>query len=114
MCLCVHIHTVNIYTIYIYIYMTERKQWNECGYLKLIRIKIRDLPADTVAQSAKRRRDKPNAWVRILASVIFYLFRCVLSTLLTWQSIGRSNFDRGLHNLVMLTQKQHTHKKITI
>ena len=41
------------------------------GDLKLIRIKILDLPNDTVAQSVERRRDKPRAWVRILASVRF-------------------------------------------
>ena len=38
---------------------------------------------------------------------IFYLFRCVLSSLLPLQNVGRSNFDRGLHNLVMLIKKRH-------
>ena len=35
---------------------------------------------------------------------IFYLFRCVLSSLLPMRSVGRSNFDKGLHNLIMLIQ----------
>ena len=43
--------------------------------------KIQDQPADTVAQWVEHRRDKPWAWVRILASVIFFIcsvvFRCV-------------------------------------
>ena len=42
---------------------------------------------------------------------IFHLFRCVLSSLLPLRSVGRSNFDKGLHNLITLTQKRH---KLTI
>ena len=38
---------------------------------------------------------------------IFYLFRCVLSSLLPLRSVGRSNFDKGLHNLITLIQKRH-------
>ena len=38
---------------------------------------------------------------------IFYLFRSVLSSLLPLRSVGRSNFDKGLHNLIMLIQKRH-------
>ena len=40
-------------------------------------------------------------------SYFFYLFRCVLSSQLPLQSVGRSNFDKGLHNLKTLIQKQH-------
>ena len=56
-------------TIYIYV----KKAVERVGDLKLIRIKIRDLPADTVAQSVENRRDKPRAWVRILASARFLI-----------------------------------------
>ena len=38
---------------------------------------------------------------------IFNLFSCVLSSLLPLRSVGRSNFDKGLHNLIMLIQKRH-------
>ena len=41
----------------------------------------------------------------------FNLFHCVLSSKLPWQSIGRSNIYRGLHNLIMLITKR---KKKTI
>ena len=41
--------------------------------LKLIGIKIRYLPADTVAQWVERQGDKPKAYVRILASVRFFV-----------------------------------------
>ena len=38
-----------------------------------MRIKIRDLPADTVAQCVEHLRVKPWTWVRILASVRFFI-----------------------------------------
>ena len=38
---------------------------------------------------------------------IFYLFRCVLSSLLPLRSVRRSNFDKGLHILITLIQKRH-------
>ena len=38
---------------------------------------------------------------------IFYLFRCVLSSLLPLRSVGRSNFDKGLHSLQTLIKKRH-------
>ena len=44
------------------------------GDFKHRRIKIRDLPADTVAQLVERQRDKQKAWVQILASVRLLLF----------------------------------------
>ena len=62
-----------------------------------------DMLADTIAQS-EHRRDKPRDCVQILSSVRFF-FYCVLSSLLPVQSIGWSNFDKGLHNLIMLIQK---------
>ena len=49
----------------IYIYILE--------ICKLVCINIRDLPAVTVAKSVERRRDKPKAFVRILASVRFFV-----------------------------------------
>ena len=36
---------------------------------------------------------------------IFYLFRCVLSSMLPLRSVGRSNFDKGRHNLTTLIQE---------
>ena len=40
-------------------------------------------------------------------SDFFHLFRYVLSSLLPLRSVGRSNFDKGLHNLITLIQKRH-------
>ena len=48
--------------------------------------------------------EKPRTLVRVLASVRF-LVCCVLSSLLPWRSVGRSNFDRGLLNSTMLIRK---------
>ena len=36
---------------------------------------------------------------------IFHLFLCVLSSVLPLRGVGRSNFDKGLHNLTTLIQK---------
>ena len=36
---------------------------------------------------------------------IFYLFRCVLSSMLSLRSVGRSNFKKGRHNLTTLIQE---------
>ena len=36
---------------------------------------------------------------------IFHFFRCVLSSVLPLRSVGRSNFDKGLHNLATLIKK---------
>ena len=47
----------------------ENKSAQRVGYLKLIRIKIRELSTDTIAQSVERRRYKQKTWVRILGSV---------------------------------------------
>ena len=42
-------------------------------------------------------------YIYIPASVrFFYLFRCVLSSVLPLRSVGRSNFDKGRHNLTTL------------
>ena len=38
---------------------------------------------------------------------IFHLIRCALSSLLPLRSIGRSNFDKGLRNLITLIKKRH-------
>ena len=37
----------------------------------------------------------------------FSFIRGVLSSLLPLRSVGRSNFDKGLHNLITLIQKRH-------
>ena len=50
--------------------MMENEAAERVGDLKLMRIKIWDLPADTVALSVERRRDKPKFWVLIQASFI--------------------------------------------
>ena len=38
---------------------------------------------------------------------MFNLIRCVLFSMLPWRSVGWSNFDSGLHNLIMLIRKRH-------
>ena len=38
---------------------------------------------------------------------IFHLFCCVLSSLLPLRSVGRFNFDKGLHDLITLIQRRH-------
>ena len=38
---------------------------------------------------------------------IFKLFRCVLSSQLLLRNSGKSNFDKGLHNLMTSIQKRH-------
>ena len=43
----------------------------------------------------------------IFLGQIFHLFRCVLSSVLPLRSVGRSNFDKGLHNLTTLIKKRH-------
>ena len=45
---------------------------------------------------------------------IFYLFRCVLSSLLPLRSVGRSNFDNGLQNLITLIHKTTSDNDIAI
>ena len=52
--------------------MKEKKATERFGDLKHIRIKILDLPAETVAQSVERRRDRLNTCVGNLASVRFF------------------------------------------
>ena len=74
----------------------------------LIRIKIRDLPADTVALSVERRRDMPRAWVRILANVRFFLFVPLRSFFCA--TLAKRWKVQLRHNLIMLIRKRH--KKI--
>ena len=63
----------------------------------LMRVKIQDLPTDTVAQWVEHRCDKPWAWFRFLASVgFFYLFRCVLSFSATLAKRWKIQFRQGL------------------
>ena len=65
-----------------------------------MRIKIKDMPNDTVFQLVERRRDKPRALIRILASVRFVICSVAFFlSLLPWRSVGRPNFERGLQNL---------------
>ena len=42
-----------------------------------------------------------------ISKYIYALYICVLSSLLPLQSVGRSNFNKGLHNLITLIQKRH-------
>ena len=74
--------------------------------MKLIGIKIQDLPTDTVAQTIEHHRGKPRACVRILASVRFLVSSVAFFlSLLPWQNVGRSNLDSALQNLTMLILK---------
>ena len=85
------------------------------GDLKLIRIKIQDLPTDTVAQSIEHRRDKPKALVQIQASVRYLICPVVFfHSLLPWRSVGRSNFDRGLQYSMLIEERQTKIKKQNI
>ena len=45
---------------------------------------------------------------------IFHLFSCTLSSMLPLRSVGRSNFDKGLHSLITLIQKRHKNNDIAI
>ena len=57
-----------------------------------------ELPADAVAQlvGASVQGSNPSK------CLILYLFCCVISAMLPRQSVGKSNFDSGLRNLIML------------
>ena len=46
-----------------------------------------------------------HTYIYIYVCKIFSLFRCVLSSLFPLRSVGRSNFDSGLHNIIMLIEK---------
>ena len=79
-----------------------------------MRIKIQDMPTDSVAQWVEHRRDKPWARVRILGSVrcLIYFVAFFLS-LQPWRGVETSNFDRGLRNSAMLIQiATDKHKKL--
>ena len=43
---------------------------------------------------------------------IFHLFRCDLSSLLPLRCAGKSNFDKGLHNLITLIKKRYSNNDI--
>ena len=51
-----------------------QKAAEQVGDLKLIQIKILDMPADTILLSVEHRRYKLMPWVQILASVRFIIF----------------------------------------
>ena len=73
----------------------------------LIRIKILELPADTVTQSVEHLHDKHMVWIRILASVRFFTCSATFFLpMLPCRSVGRSNSDMGLHNLIILIQEK--------
>ena len=66
--------------VFVYIYIdTHAHEGKESGGTswRLIRIKIWDLPADTVAQSVERLCDKPRVCVRILANARFFIYSVV-------------------------------------
>ena len=88
--------------------MKKRKRRNEFEICKLIRIKIRVLPTGTRSlvgrASARQAEDLGSNHSECL---IFQLFRCVLSSLLPLRCVGRSNFDKGLYNLITLIKKRH-------
>ena len=98
----VHRSTINK-TICRYVLMKEKKAGERVEDMKLVRIKIRDLPSDTVGQSAERRRDKPNAWVRIQASARFFICSGAFFPLCySGKALQGPILTRGLHNLIML------------
>ena len=66
--------------------------------LRLGRIKIWELQADTIAQSVERLYDRQRSWVPILASVGFFIGSVALFHLCYPAKCWRSNFDRGLQN----------------
>ena len=81
----------------------------------LIWINIRVLPTGTRSLVSKASaRQAVDLGSNLSECHIFYLFRCVLSSLLPLRSAGRSNFDNGLHNLITLIQKTTYNNDIAI
>ena len=72
-------------------------------------INIRVLPTGTrsLVGKASARQAEDLGSNPSECQIFFHLFRCVLSSLLPLRSVGRSNFDKGLHNLITLIQKRH-------
>ena len=69
-----------------------------------------EIGPSNASQGQHRRKDATEQMKNLtLASLsecqIFHLFRCVLSSVLPLRSVGRSNFDKGLHNLTTLIKK---------
>ena len=88
------------------VHMKKRKRRNEFKICKLIRIKIRVLPTGTRSLVGKASaRHAEDLGSNPSECHIYYLFRCVLSSLLPLRSVGRSNFDKGLHNLITFIKK---------
>ena len=87
--------------------MKEEKSAERFGDMKLITIKIRDLPADNMDKSVERRRSKPKATARILAIVrfLFVPLRSFFSTTLAKRL--KAQCRQGLYNLVLLIRKRH-------
>ena len=68
-------------------------------------IRIRVLPTGTrslVGKASARRAEDLGS--NPSECHIFYLFRCLLSSLLPLRSVGWSNLDKGLHNLITLNK----------
>ena len=77
------------------------------GDLKLKGTKIRELPTGTVGQLVRASAQQAEVLgLNPSKCQIGRLFRHVLSSVIPWRSIGRSNFNSGLHNLMMLNQKR--------
>ena len=91
-------------------HMKDKKAAERVGDLWLIRIKILDLQADTVVGRVSARQVE-GLGSNPSETQIFYSFRCVLFSLLPWRCVGRSNFDMGLHNF-MLIKKNDIKNKI--
>ena len=73
-----------------------------------MRINIRVLPTGTrslVGNASARQAEDLGS--NPSECQIYHLFRCVLSSLLSLRSVGWSNFDKSLHNLITLIQKRH-------
>ena len=88
--------------------MKKRKRRNEFEIWKLIRIKIVVLPTgirSLVVKASARQAEDLGSYPS--ECQIFSLLRFVLSSLLPLRNIGRSNFDKGLHNFITLIKKRH-------
>ena len=98
----------------------ERMQWKKIkltlaeewvGDLKLKRIKILNLPADTVVQLVECLSDNLMAWIWTLQSVRFFICSIVFFIpCYPGKTLEGPNYHRGLHNLIMLIKKRHENK----
>ena len=91
---------VDLY-IYIYIYVCIHIYMFWSFEAKMTKIRV--LSSDKVAQSVERLHDNQKPWVGVLENFRFFICSAsFFNPMLPWRSVGISNFDRRLHNLMML------------